>query len=87
MPKLDLGEVKVWCLYHLQHDCPCHQLKNPLDYGPDINKSRNVAKRTLGNNFKTKKLEKTPRNRYKIKTFFLPLRFYVKSILAAFHTA
>ena len=83
MPKLDLGEVKVWCLYHLQHDCPCHQLKNPLDYGPDINKSRNVAKRTLGNNFKTKKLEKTPRNRYeKLKLFFLPLRFYVKSILS-----
>ena len=70
MPKLDLGEVKVWCLYHLQHDCPCHQLKNPLDYGPDINKSRNVAKRTLGNNFKTKKLEKTPRNRYEKSRLF-----------------
>ena len=26
-----------------------------MDHGPDLNVSRNVAKRTLGNNFKTKK--------------------------------
>ena len=56
MPMLpDLNEhVKLWCLYHNQYDCPCHNYKNPLDYGPDINKSRNVARRTLGNNFKSK---------------------------------
>ena len=55
MPKLDLEHVKVWCLFHNQHDCPCHTYKNPTDFAPDLNKSRNVAKRTLGNNFVTRK--------------------------------
>ena len=56
MPRLDLDpNIKLWCLYHNQHDCPCFKLKNPLDHGPDLNISRNVAKRTLGSNFKTKK--------------------------------
>lgn len=56
MPRLDLDpNIKLWCLFHNQHDCPCFQLKNPLDHGPDLNVSRNVAKRTLGSNFKTKK--------------------------------
>ena len=56
MPMLpDLNEhVKIWCLYHNQYECPCHNYKNPLDYGPDINQSRNVARRSLGNNFKSK---------------------------------
>ena len=55
MPKLDLDHVKVWCLFHNQHDCPCHTYKNPTDFAPDLNKSRNVARRTLGNNFVTRK--------------------------------
>ena len=56
MPMLpDLNEhVKIWCLYHNQYECPCHNYKNPLDYGPDINQSRNVARRSLGSNFKSK---------------------------------
>ena len=56
MPRLDLDvNIKLWCLYHNQHECPCFKLKNPLEYGPDLNVSRNVAKRSLGGNFKTTK--------------------------------
>ena len=51
----DLNDhVKIWCLYHNQYECPCHNYKNPLEYGPDINKSRNVARRSLGSHFKSK---------------------------------
>ena len=60
MPRLNLDpQIKLWCLYHNQHECPCFKLKNPLDFGPDLNKSRNVAKRSLGKNFKTQKVAKS----------------------------
>jgi len=44
----------VWCMYHAQYSCPCYKYKNPLDFGPDVDTgARNMAKRTLGNNFIT----------------------------------
>ncbi len=57
MPRLDfdLDSLKVWCMFHNNHNCPCAKYANPLRYAPDVNASRNVAKRSLGNNFKTKK--------------------------------
>ncbi len=56
MPRLDVpDETSAWCLFHNVHGCPCSEYRNPLDYGPDVNRSRNVAKRSLGNNFKTAK--------------------------------
>ena len=57
MPRLDLNfeDLKPWCLYHNVHGCPCEKYKDPLEFGPDVNVSRNFAKRTLGNKFKTRK--------------------------------
>ena len=58
LPRIDLPEtVQPWCMYHCQHSCPCSKFRNPLDFGPDLTASRNVAKRTLGGNFKTAKRE------------------------------
>ena len=56
MPRLDinLDELKPWCLFHNVHGCPCDKYKDPLEYGPDVNTSRNVARRSIGNKFKTK---------------------------------
>ena len=56
MPKLQLNvtEMKPWCMFHNTHECPCAAYKHPLDYHPDLNASRNVARRTLGKTFKTK---------------------------------
>ena len=57
MPRLDINmeELKLWCLYHNVHGCPCDKYKDPLEYGPDVNTSRNVARRSIGNKFKTNK--------------------------------
>ena len=56
MPRLDINleELKPWCLFHNVHGCPCDKYKDPLEYGPDVNTSRNVARRSIGNKFKTK---------------------------------
>ena len=48
-------DTRVWCMYHCQYRCPCSDYKNPLDYGPDLSKSRNVSKRTGSKVFITKK--------------------------------
>ena len=57
MPRLDLNleDMKPWCMYHNVHNCPCDKYKDPLEYGPDVNASRNVSKRSIGPRFKTKK--------------------------------
>jgi hypothetical protein len=56
MPRLEVPEgTKAWCMFHNQHECPCEKYKFPLEFGPDVNASRNVSKRTLGGNFKTVK--------------------------------
>ena len=57
MPRLDINleELKPWCLFHNVHGCPCDKYKDPLEYGPDVNTSRNVARRSIGNKFKTNK--------------------------------
>lgn len=56
MPRLDINleDLKPWCLFHNVHGCPCDKYKDPLEYGPDVNTSRNVARRSIGNKFKTK---------------------------------
>ena len=63
MPRLDINleELKPWCLYHNVHGCPCDKYKDPLEYGPDVNVSKNVARRSIGNKFKTKFSEKIVR--------------------------
>ena len=48
-------DTRVWCMYHCQYRCPCSDYKNPLDYGPDLSRSRNVSKRTGSKVFITKK--------------------------------
>lgn len=42
-------------MFHNQYECPCSKYKSPLEYGPDLNASRNVARRTLGNKFISRK--------------------------------
>ena len=57
VPRLDLPtSVRVWCIFHCTYNCPCDKYKDPLDFGPDLSASRNVAKRTIGGHFKTSKL-------------------------------
>merc|ERR1719209_2148116 len=70
IPKVSLPKsCAVWCMYHCQYSCPCYKLRNPLDYGPDRSGSRNMAKRSLGNKFTTRRkrsgvgLEETRRSR------------------------
>ncbi|XP_040563596.1 uncharacterized protein [Lepeophtheirus salmonis] len=50
VPKINLSNldisVKPWCMYHCRHSCPCFKFENPLDYAPDLSKSRNVARRS-----------------------------------------
>ena len=56
IPKVSLPKsCAVWCMYHCQYSCPCYKLRNPLDYGPDRSGSRNMAKRSLGNKFTTRR--------------------------------
>ena len=56
VPRVELpATVKPWCMYHCVHSCPCNKFKNPLDHGPDLTASRNVAKRSIGGQFKTSK--------------------------------
>ena len=70
IPKVCLPKsCAVWCMYHCQYSCPCYKLRNPLDYGPDRSGSRNMAKRSLGNKFTTRRkrsgvgVEETRRSR------------------------
>jgi hypothetical protein len=42
-------------MYHCAYSCPCHDYRNPLDYAPDRGSGRNVAKRSIGARFITRK--------------------------------
>ena len=56
VPKITLPKIEslgMWCMFHSQYNCPCTKFINPLDYGPDISGSRNVAKRSSKKPFKT----------------------------------
>ena len=53
-------ETKVWCMYHCKYSCPCSDYKNPLEYGPDKCRSRNVGRRTGATKFKTTKQQINP---------------------------
>ncbi|CAB4060408.1 unnamed protein product [Lepeophtheirus salmonis] len=69
VPKINLSNldisVKPWCMYHCRHSCPCFKFENPLDYAPDLSKSRkhdeekdnddNVEKETSNKNYKVRK--------------------------------
>jgi hypothetical protein len=52
--QIDLpASTEVWCMYHCAYSCPCHSYRNPLEYAPD--RARNVAKRSIGGRFVTRK--------------------------------
>ena len=42
-------------MYHCAYSCPCHTYRNPVDFAPDRGSGRNVAKRSIGARFITRK--------------------------------